>query len=86
MTRYFPVAVAAILLGPLPASPALAKTETKAMLNTGCSIDKVRQITQGAATKVAANGTTNSVNITLDTTRMSWLDLTKKMHAAGCFK
>lgn len=78
-----PAAIAAAITA--VASPAFAKVETKAMLSKGCTIQKVRDITKGAAVKVANNGTTNSVNVTLDTTKMTWLDLTKKMHAAGCF-
>jgi len=67
------------------ASPAMAKTETKAMLSKSCSVAKVKQLSEGAAVRVVPGAAATIVNVTLDTTKMSWVDLTKKMHVAGCF-
>jgi len=87
MIQSFALAVAVVAAAsvPLTASPAFAKTETKAMLSKSCSVEKVRQLSGGAAVRVVPGATTTILNVTLDTTRMSWVDLTKKMHAAGCF-
>ena len=75
----------AALLAAVAVSPAAAATETKAMLSKSCSVDKVKQLSEGAAVRVVPGAVASIVNVTLDTSKMSWVDLTKKMHAAGCF-
>lgn len=79
----FAAAAAAIALAPSLAS---ATAETRAMLSKNCSVDKVKSIGGDAIVKIEKGASPIIVNITLDTGKMTWQQLTVKMNAAGCFK
>ena len=76
-------AAAAIALAPNLAS---AKAEKRAMLSKSCSMDKVKSLGGDAIVKVEKGASPIILNITLDTGKMTWQQLTVKMNTAGCFK
>lgn len=83
MKKIVLAAAAALLIAPTAAS---ARAETRAMLSKSCSMDKMKELSSGAITAIKKGPAANIYTVTLDTSKMSWVDLTKKMNAAGCFK
>ena len=76
-------AAATIALAPGLAS---AKVEKRAMLSKSCDMEKVKSLGGDAVVKIEKGASPIIVNITLDTGKMTWQQLTVKMNAAGCFK
>jgi hypothetical protein len=79
----FAAAAAALVLAPTAAS---AKVEKRAMLSKSCSMDKVKSLAGDAIVKVEKGASPIILNITLDTGKMTWQQLTVKMNTAACFK
>ena len=77
-------AIATALL--LPAA-AQAKEESRAVLSNKCDAAKLKTIAGGALVKIGP-GPGNKANIhtvTLDTSKLTFQQLTQKMAKAGCF-
>ena len=79
------ILLAALTAGFAP-SIAMAKEETRAMASRACKADKLKQVGGSAVVKVAPapQNTPNVYRITLDTTKMTWQQLTRKLAQAKC--
>ncbi|MEJ2122553.1 MAG: hypothetical protein P8Z76_18000 [Alphaproteobacteria bacterium] len=77
-------AVATALL--LPAA-AQAKQESRAVLSNKCDAAKLKSIAGGALVKIGPGPGKNAKihTVTLDTSKLTFQQLTQKMAKAGCF-
>jgi len=66
---------------------AQAASETKAMLSIKCSVEQLKKIIGDALIKIGPNASGNPkiFNITLNTEKMTFQQLTQKMVAAKCY-
>jgi len=65
----------------------LAKPETSAVMSNKCDEAKIKQIAGDALIKIDPQdwGDVKGFLVTLETDKMTFADLTKKMQEAGCF-
>ncbi len=78
-----------VILLLLMASTSYAKEETNAVMSKSCDEAKVRELAGEALIKIVPQewaGGLKGFNITLDTSKLTFADLTKKMMEAGCFQ
>jgi hypothetical protein len=70
----------------LPAT-AQAKQESRAVLSNKCDVAKLRQIAGEALVRIGPGpgGNAKIHTITLDTSKLTFQQLTQKMVKAGCF-
>lgn len=77
-----------LVLSLMGARLAVAAPETSAVSSPKCDEEKVRKLCGDALVKIEKAewaGDMKGFNITLDTSKMTFGDLTKKMLDAGCF-
>jgi hypothetical protein len=76
--------VATALLHPAAAQ---AKEESRAMLSNKCDAAKLKSIAGGALVKIGPGPGNNAKThtVTLDTSKLTFQQLTQKMAKAGCF-
>jgi len=77
-------AVLVVLVLPVAAQ---AASDTKAVLSNKCSVEQLKKIIGDALVKIgpSASGNPKIFNITLNTEKMTFQQLTQKMVAAKCY-
>lgn len=81
--------IVALLLA-LSSTPSFAKETASAIYSPNCTAKQLKEMAGDALVKISKNqawsNDTKGFIVTLDTDKMSFADLAKKMQKAGCFK
>jgi hypothetical protein len=65
-------------------TPAFSAEETNAVYSPKCDVKKFKDFCGEACKKVEKGSWEGGVNVTLDTDKLSWADLTKKLTENKC--